>query len=410
MEANKSPSITDSGTKIRLGSNLNILLIMLISLPLFYFSGFEGGYLRDEVSMGSELKSPSNSLVEWNLSNEAPFKYRILFKTVVFQVATKLLSGSNRDFYYAYVAVSYSFFLGTLLMLYSFIRINGFSPSLSWVGLALFMVSPVILMAYKIPVHLREDYMAYFILLAGLFAIQKNNMTLLLVTFMLGVLCRETLLILPFTYLFFTQEHSSLKRLVFALIPIILLLITRYLVGIEHYDYFTGLKWNLENPLQVVGFSLIAFHFMWIPVIVYLIAKDSMNLSRSYIERSLIPVVALIIITTFFGGIFNEIRLLFLAFPWFIIVVLKVIDKNKELGLSQWLTKFKIILFLGCQPFIIFIIFNLFKQLGTMEKSTYEVPYEQWMVVSILYFELLLFGLIHYFPIINIKRLTKSVR
>ncbi len=388
-----------SENKNRFNSKRNIILIVLLSLPVFYLGGFEGGYLRDEISMGSELKSPSDALAEWKLSDEAPFKYRVLFKAVVHQVASLVFSGSNRDFYYAYIIVSYSFFLATIVALYSFIRLNGFSPGLTWLGLGFFLVSPVVLMAYKIPVHVREDYMAYFILLLGLIAIHKNNFVLLLITFIVGPLCRETLLILPFTYLFFTRNHTLVKRLFLAGMPIIIIIIIRFLIGYEKYDYFLGLRWNIDNPIQVIGFSLITFHFMWIPLIVYLFIRKRMNLLSSYLDKSLLPVIGLVVTTTLIGGIFNEIRLLFLVFPWVIIAVLRVIEKNEQIGLSEWFSKSKMSIYLIFQPFIIFIVFYLSNKINIVGKSAYEIPYYQWILVSLLYFEMMLFALIHYFSV-----------
>ncbi len=401
LEVNQAIPKSISGRNLRLDGKIIILLIVLASVPVFYFSGFVGGYLKDPISMSSELKSPASSLASWELSNEAPFKYRFLFKAVVMQVSSLFFASSNRGFYYAYILVSYACFLATMLTLYAFIKNNGFSRKLILIGLGLFLVSPVILMAYKIPVHLREDYMSYFILLVGLIAIQKNNSVLLMITFITGSLCRETLLILPFTYLFFTSNHSLIKRLFFSLIPVLIFVLIRFLIGLEEYDYFSGLRWNLENPSQVIGFSVITYHFMWIPLIVYLFTRRQMNLAWTYIDKSLVPVIGLIIITTFIGGIFSEIRLLFLAFPWIIIAILRVIEQNNQLGFSGWFSQSKIKAFLIFQPFMIYILFYLLSKTENLKVSAYAVHYNQWIVISLIYIELMLFAFIHYLPAIK---------
>lgn len=383
-------------TETVINNKRSFIVILLISLPTFYFSGFVGGYLQDEASLGKELITPSDSLIDWKLSERAPFKYRILFKGIVLETSSLFFPNTNRSFYISYVIVSYIIFLTTLLTLYFFLRINGFPERLALLGLGIFLISPVVLMAYKIPVHLREDYLAYLILLVGLVAIYKNNIFVLIVSFSLGAICRETLLILPFTFLFFTKYYSLITRLVLSAIPAIILLFLRLILGYEKFDYFLGFKWNLANPIQVVGFSLITFHFMWVTLVVYLIVRKRISHSIEYMDKSLLPVLLLVIATTFIGGIFNEIRLLFLAFPWIIISALKVIENNRTIGFSKWFEKSTVKMFLIIQPVFLIVMFYLITNLKYVDKPSRDTQNWQWIALSLVYFELMLFSLIHY--------------
>jgi len=124
-----------------------------------------------------------------------------------------------------------------------------------------------------------------------------------------------------------------------------------------------------------------------------------MNLLSSYLDKSMLPVIGLVVAATFIGGIFNEVRLLFLVFPWVIIAMLRVIEKNKQIGFSTWFSKPEIRTYLICQPFIIFIVFYLSNNINIVRKSAYEVQYYQWIIITLMYFEMMLFALIHYFPI-----------
>src|SRR5690606_40721261 len=92
----------------------------------------------------------------------------------------------------------------------------------------------------------------------------------------LGVLCRETLLLLPLLY-FFWGKNTWVNRFIMAGIPGILWLSLRLIMGHDEYDVWLGLKWNLDNPEQVVGFLFITFSVCWLPFLFNVIGFSKGN-------------------------------------------------------------------------------------------------------------------------------------
>ena len=383
--------------------------IIILSIPVFYFSAFDEGYLKNEAALGQEIWAPADTLSVWGISKAQPFGNRLLFKYVVTETASAISPDSNKGLYNTYVVISYIFFLATVLTFYYLIRINGYGKKLSLLGLVLFMMSPTVLMAYKLPTHLREDFMVYFLVVTGLIALNKKSDFLLLLVFFLGPLCRETFLIFPFSYLFFTNFHSVKKRILYSSIPVSISIAIRLYFGVVDYDMFEGLRWTMSHPGESIAFILITFHLMWVILFAYFAAGKKLRSQSTFFDKSILPVVLLIFLTTFVGGIFKESRLLFLAFPWVIMITLKTISSDRHLELKTWFNKSSVKLFLLFQPILILLFVGAFTQIDITTTFVYKIPYVQWSVLTILYAESMLFVFIHYFPLFK-SRLVSLFR
>ncbi len=368
------------------------LIICLVATTVFFLSNENlKGYLRCDSCLGKEIHSPPDSLYNYELSNKAPFKYRILFPTIV-KVSHALVFDrfDNIGFYYTYKFWSWFFYVSSACLLFYLMTFAGFSDGHCLTGAFIFILLPPMLMAYTLPVHTREDPLAYSILFIGLMALLKDKKILFVVISVVGVLCRETLLLLPMLYFFFSDDKNILRRLVIPAIPSIAWLTLRLSMKHAEYDVEEGFKWNNNNIEQVFGFLFITFNVLWIPFIFHVInlknRLQTTNKVRQFFYRTSLLTLITILLTTYFGGIYNEIRLLYLLAPWMILITLDFVeqygDRMKVLVLTK---KYLLYIFLITVVCVVITLFTLKYQPRLIVPGKYRVPYHLWIIISMIY-------------------------
>lgn len=319
MPTDRLNHISPSGSKY-----FHVIALAVLTFAVFYINNaFLSGYLESYESLASEIWSTADGLKSWESGNHPPYKYRVLFRTVV-KTAHHLFFEQNNDaFFYTYAAFSFIFLLASVIAFYFLLIALCFSKKLAFAGSVLYMLSPAICMAYTLPVHLKEDTLAFFLLSMGLIAILKRWTLFFVIVSVLGAFCRESLLILPFIFLFFSKENIYIC--IFAsLLPVVVWLSLLFLLDYSAYGALhLGFEYNYENPLQSLFFLFITFSVLWVPffynlAIRFLKVNDNPFEGLSIMQRSLPWAFTLVFFTTLFGGRFNEIRIMFLLFPWFI--------------------------------------------------------------------------------------------
>jgi hypothetical protein len=305
---------------------------VLIAGVTFYLSNFWlNGTLNNERKLGNELKSPPDSLYTWKIASEAPFKYRALHRIIVagtYHLVEGKVQNQNRAFFIIYKLEAFVFHCFAILLFYYFlVKINLSETALA--GAILFAFLPPLLFAYNMPIHTREDTLAYCLLILGLSAIINNSVSQIILLTILGVLCRETLLLIPFVNLFYNKKQGIAARLLIACMAFGVFICIRLYYGIEKYDYWEGLRWNSNNIEQIVSFGYASFGFLWVIFLWSFANKKPEASTNQVIHQSRIPVFFLVVLTTFVGGIFNEIRLLYLLAPWIIPIALQFYSNHK---------------------------------------------------------------------------------
>jgi hypothetical protein len=386
--------------------NTFLLLLVFVSGSLFFVSNhYLRGYLRSEVTLAREIKTPLDSISQYRIASEAPFKYRILFPGII--KGSYFLTSGEKDehrFFLTYTIWSLIFYASSVSAFYWLLLSCGFSPKTSFAGSCLFLLLPSMLLAFTLPVHTREDTLAYTLLFTGLVFLIRDQWIPFVLVSLLGVLCRETLLILPLVYFFYARDAARMKRVITLALPLLLWVSLRAFLGPDEYDVWLGLRWNLANMEQVIGFLFISFNFCWLPFIMGLVT-GSPNPTKEifaigFFRRSAWFVGAVIVFTTFVGGIYNEIRLLHLLSPWVIIITIDFIGKRKSWIISIIKKTWYRFFFLGCAIFcgIILFIF-LHYQERIIIPGKFAVPYHLWIISSVCYiFILLLFLPITLYP------------
>lgn len=384
------------------------ILIVISSFSLFTITNnYFDGYLRSSISLGREIQANADSLYRFNISSKAPFKFRILFSSIVSGSYNLIAGEENSDlFFRVYKFWSGVFYVLATLFFYYLLRPN-YSKALSLAGALFFLIMPPMMLAFTVPVHTREDTLAYVILFVGLILIVRQKFLSLLIVSILGAFCRETLLLLPLLYFIFSSE-KWLKKIIILFAPIGCWLLFRFL-NQESYDYMEGLRWNISNPIQVVGFLFITFNVLWLLLVGSLFRKrmpDRSNVFLSFFFRSFSTVFVLILISTFFAGIFNEIRLLYLLAPWVIILSLEYIENNWNKLLDRFSLRYYQIYTLLIFLLVLYLQFSMPIPLDKLvDPGKFSVPYSLWFRVSLIYVGLFIIAVPAVF---SISFLTKN--
>lgn len=371
-------------------TGLKIGFLLAAAIALFFLSNYLlDGYLQSPALLGKELKSPEATLFEYRISKEAPFKYRLLFTAIV-NTTYSLLSDKESSivFYQVYKFWSVAFYTISALIFFWLISSVGFKGYYPLAGALIFLALPPMLMAFTLPVHTRDDTLAYSILFGGLIALIKNQKGVLLLLMIIGALTRETLLLLPLLYFLFVKDTSLIRKLVMSGLPVGVWLWIRLFFSPQGYDVWEGLRWNLSNLNQVAGFLVITFNVCWLPFLLHLFyyrrrVLDVCGTPAEFFYRSAPFALLVVVLTTFFGGIFNEIRLLYLASPWMIILFLDFLRNNEQQIKSSVRDRSFWIFAAGTFVLIVFIALVALKYEDDLfDEGGWPIPYRKWIIIS----------------------------
>jgi len=342
--------------------------------------------------LSGELKSPPDSLSHWKIAEQAPFKYRVLHRAIVVG-SYQLINDGNEDnklFFNVYRFVSLLFQLIAVLSVYFFCWKLELTGSALAAGI-LFCLLPPMLLAYNVPVHTREDMLGYTILIWGLLAIEFNQTVGIMVATIFGVACRETLLILPLVNLLHNTKQPVLTRLIITVVAGSEFLGLRWIQTTENqaYNPWEGLQWNLANLSQVLFFGFVSFGAAWVPTLIRLFSMSRTNdnkndqIKSNIVDQSWLTALLLIVVTTFIGGIFNEIRLLYLYSPWAVVIMIKWYATGKVNLLAYWRSRLFLFTFITCLvtlTFAFLYVLAIGKEIA--DQSAYKIPYLAWLIVG----------------------------
>lgn len=393
-----------------------IIIIIFISLLSFTISAlWLKSTLNNPTTLAQELHSPSGAAYLYELSNKEPYKYRILFPTIVKYSFFSLSSPSNNyNFYLFYIFWSGLFYISSAISFYFLLKSLRFSVNYSFPGVLLFLASPAIFLAFSLPVHTREDFLAYTILCLGLICIIKNNHFGVWIFTVLGVLCRETLLLIPLLYLLHGKK-GVLSRISLMITSLIIFTMLRFNLHVEGYDPIAlGLVYNLENLSGSIGFTFLTFSFMWpaflFDIFVFFKDRTAHNHPLILLRKSAAYVFLLVFLSTIILGRLNEIRLLFLLFPWVIPIFLHyfktyLIPIAREI-LNRRYMLFALFSFLVCS----FLFITIFPYRNNLGKGIYEIPFSQWIITTCIYLFFFILSIPIYLHLIKEYSQTKKYK
>jgi len=142
----------------------------------------------------------------------------------------------------------------------------------------------------------------------------------------------------------------------------------------------------------VLFFGFVAFGAAWMPTLFRLYLKNRNNdfqihqIKNTIIEKSWFTALSLTLVTTFIGGIFNEIRLLYLYSPWAVVLMITWYANSKADLLAYWRSRLFGLTFFTASATLTFgflYVLPIAKEIA--DESAYKIPYQAWLMVGFLH-------------------------
>ncbi|MCX2745854.1 hypothetical protein OO013_18375 [Mangrovivirga sp. M17] len=370
------------------------LLILFAALIFLINNMYLGGYLHSIETLSIELMTSPEALTEFRITNVEPFKFRIVFQQLVKYTSSIINPQSADVFYFTYLSYSLLFFVVSILAYYLLFFTITRDKKTSFFASIFILLSPFYLMAFSIPVHTREDTLAYSLICFGLVALLKNKYNLLILIIIIATATRETTMVLPLVILFF-PGYSIFKRVFPLVISFIVFFAIRLVLAKSgsslDNQIDTGFFYNLNHKISSIAFPIICFHILWVYYFMMIKIKNLKIVSVSqWLNLSSIVVLLIVSLTTVVFGRLNEIRLLAISAPWIMAVIL--ISKEK-----WWIIPGKtaiIISYISCTLIGIIVAAILQEQELFLQMKKYYVPYSEWTAIFISYGLILTIGIL----------------
>jgi len=311
---------------LKLSINLNQELIIVsvlasVTILLIFVIGntFIGGFAKMVFS---------DSLIYFKMSFDpfqssiAPYMYRLLTPLIIFLLPLNHLLG--------FIFVNMTALFLTTVLFYYYLKKLDFNNIHAFLGVLFFLLAPtVIYTMYDIAL---VDFTSFLFFLLAFYAILCKNDKLYLVSLVLGVLNKETILLTLPLYLLIKLENEKLinalkSTLLIILIPLILFISIRYYYGFTNYFSLSTVKETLIYDLQIKSIydlsnPYFSFNTLWI-LSIYCIKYVKGN----FLKKSLylLPFIFLqVLIAT------DMFRALFIAFPIIIPISLYLFKIKEE--------------------------------------------------------------------------------
>lgn len=258
--------------------------------------------------------------------DQPPFRYRILFRALVGAV-TAALGGGEQGFeqgfthggpvfWQAFLLVSAVAWLLALAGVRALLHTVGLRGWQLAAGAIAFVAAFPVVHAYGFPTHTREDPLAYACMAWGLVFWLRGALGPFMLTAMVGVATRETLLTLAIVHVGSGSSQPLWRRLLH-IAPIVLVAVAvRLGMGWERHSLASSLD-NLQSWKETVLCLVLAFGCLWPHALQALNARagTAEPLLRRLQDtwRIVLPITLASVLV---GGIMREMRLMFLIAPW----------------------------------------------------------------------------------------------
>lgn len=254
--------------------------------------------------------------------DQPPFRYRILFRTVV-DAVTAALGGGEQGythggpvFWQAFLLVSVVAWLLALAGVRALLQTVGLRGWQTALGAIAFVAAFPVIQAYGFPTHTREDPLAYACMAWGLVFWLRGALLPFVLTAMVGVATRETLLTLAIVHVVNGPLRELWRRLLHTAPIALVAVAVRLGMGWERHSLASSLD-NLHSWKETVLCTVLAFGCLWPHALLALRARVPAvePLSRRLQDTWRI-VLPLTLASVLVGGIMREMRLMFLIAPW----------------------------------------------------------------------------------------------
>ncbi|KAF5057528.1 hypothetical protein DSECCO2_355810 [anaerobic digester metagenome] len=212
----------------------------------------------------------------------APYTYRVLTPLLVYVLPLSHWTG--------FTIINSSGIIATGVLMYYYLKKLKFSPLISFLGLILFLFAPAtIYLFYNIAL---VDSLSFLLFLLAFYAILIENDIIYVITLILGILNKETILLTLPVYFFYTLKNqgrtNAIKKtiLMLAIASIIFISIRYYYGFTSHYSLTNAIdmiKFHINNQSMLFVSYFLTFSSLW------LIALMNLNeVKNDFLKISLI--------------------------------------------------------------------------------------------------------------------------
>ena len=300
--------------------------------------------------------------------NESPLFIFIIFLCIGVSFSITFANNFQRDFYYIYLAHYYQFNFTSiyriipnylLLFMTNFLRLDGnlaliifntiflsltsivfykylrlfFSKEYSMIGLFFFFTCfPILCYEFVLAYY---DALIYLVILLGFYALETKNEKWFIIISFLGMFIKETVLLVPFCYLFTYKDRHYKWRIIISASIAASYIAERFVINLffsSSSSFLLGALTFISTLLLVncmfVALAPLAFNgFFFVFAILQCFSENKME-DDEFLVKNLLPALIFIFATTFLLGRFNELRLIFIGFPLVIPLALRFVQEK----------------------------------------------------------------------------------
>lgn len=318
-----------------------IPLLIFLTFILFYrHITSSTTLLFSSSSLAGLVGGPPDQPYLWENHSWPSMKYRVLFYCIVKNTSSLIKPQDAWTFYWSFVGWSFIFTCSAVFALWKWLEVLSFSIKQRLLGCLLFLSSFPILFAYNYPVYTREDPLGYLLVVLSLIATTSSNPSYFILFTTLGVMTRDTTLVVPVCYLFFGNETVQ-RRIIRTFPSFMVFLFLRLLLGPQFYDpYEGGSYFNFRYPLDALLFLFLTFGVIWLLALLRLweLLKVRIFLSNQRYRLYLYTPLAIVLVlsTHICLAIVRENRISFLLFPFLIPWALDWISEHSKELRNFW--------------------------------------------------------------------------
>lgn len=293
-----------------------------------------GGYgvLTWPSTLAAELHSTPEEPLSWAQGAEAPYCYRWLFRALVLGACRVLGVSTSEGFYEVFVAAS-ALSLGlAVFLLERFLRATGASVARARLGGLLFLASFPVLFAYDLPVHTREDPLAYALVSLQLWLVALERPLALALAGVVAANVRETttLGLLPFVFVGSRPLSHRLAAVAPAFAAVALVHVLRAPPTAAHGYLLEGVTQNLREPTEALLYLGASLGSLWLLAGLRLAEKRaSGELSGPWGWRASGLALGLAVLANALLGMLRECRIVFVAAPFAVKLSLEYLGSER---------------------------------------------------------------------------------
>lgn len=253
--------------------------------------------------------------------DQPPFRYRLLFRAVV-DAVTAALGGGEQGFtrggpvfWQAFLLASAVAWLLALAGVRALLHTVGLRGWQLAVGAIAFVAAFPVVHAYGFPTHTREDPLAYACMAWGLVFWLRGALVPFVLTAMVGVATRETLLTLAIVHVVNGPAPQRWRRLLHIAPIVAVVIAVRLGMGWRRHSLASSLD-NLQSWKETVLCLGLAFGCLWPHALQALDARAPAAEPLRRLQGTWRLVLPLTLASVLVGGIMREMRLMFLVAPW----------------------------------------------------------------------------------------------